>query len=138
MSYTVKLKRIHDEPEADDGARILVDPMLPKDKNEGSLGLDEWYSKAAPSISLRSALRKGDLNFDEFLRNYMSELDQNPAVLAPLVNHAREQGLTLLTYTQPLDRSFLPTLREMILRALHEEDMEISSSERSPSSNYDH
>lgn len=137
MGYAIKLKRVHDEPEADDGARVLVDPVLPKDKNEGSLGLDEWYSKAAPSISLRNALRKNDISFEQFVGRYHDELHQKLHVLTPLLKHARQRGLTLLSYKQLLNESFLPTLQEVLLRILREEDVQATGVELSSPTCYD-
>lgn len=137
MGYTVKFKRLHDEPETDDGARVLVDPSLPQGLGDENHGLDEWYAKVAPSSGLRKALRKKEIAFPEFARAYQSELEQNPALLTPLLKYAREQGLTLLGSTQQLEESYLPILQQAVLRALAEEDAQATDGEPSSPTCYD-
>lgn len=122
MSYTVKYKHVQDPAEADDGARILVDPVFPKDKCGDSLGLDEWYSQAAPSIALRKSLRTANIEFAEFAENYRAELESNRSALTPLLKYARDQGLTLLSVSPEPERSHLPVLQRVIVDALQEED----------------
>lgn len=129
MGYTVKYKRIHDEPEPDDGARVLVDPILPKEKSDDTLGLDEWYGKAAPSIALRKALRQEDIDFEKFKQNYRNELNSNKSALTPLLEYARQRGLTLLSAAAQPQNSFLPVLQQAILDALHDEDEQADGNE---------
>lgn len=132
MGYTVKYKKVYDQAEADDGARILVDPVLPKDTTNCNLGLDEWYSKVAPSMALRHSLRKEEIDFEDFLQRYRDELEQSPNILTPLVKHARKQGLTLLSAMSDLSNSHLPILRQCILSALALEDSQ--ADDNAPSS----
>lgn len=124
MRYSVKLKTIHEQVQSGDGARVLVDAALPKEKPQGSLGLDEWYSKAAPSIALRKALRKDEISFIEFVDAYRQELKHNTDALAPLLKYARRGELTLLTAIQDTERSHLPVLRQCIIAELNKEDQQ--------------
>jgi uncharacterized protein YeaO (DUF488 family) len=103
----LQIKRIYDEPAADDGYRILVDRLWPRGVSKEQAHLDEWLKDIAPSPELRTWFGHDPARFDEFKVRYEEELDVNPAVKVlaetvktspkvtllyaahdPLVNHA--------------------------------------------------
>ncbi len=75
----VQVKRVYDEPVADDGYRVLVDRLWPRGLTKVRARVDRWLKEVAPSTDLRQWFhRTGE--FDEFAARYRAELAGNPAV----------------------------------------------------------
>ena len=113
---TVRVRRVYDEPDADDGTRVLVDRLWPRGMSKTRTRLDQWYPVAAPSKQLRTWYHHEPERFDEFSRRYLHELSQ-PA-LADALAHLRdltENGpLTLLTATKAADISEAAVLAALL------------------------
>ncbi|MCL7939425.1 DUF488 family protein [Halomonas sp. ATCH28] len=124
MTYDIVFKRIYQPMEAEDGARVLVDRLWPRGKRRESLALTDWYRDASPSPALRRQYHLGEINEEVFSARYRGELRDAPESLIPLMRHAREGRLTLLSAARDLEDTHLPLLREAILQALHDEDAE--------------
>ncbi|WP_280563973.1 MULTISPECIES: DUF488 family protein [unclassified Chromohalobacter] len=124
MSYTIALKRIYQAAEENDGARVLVDRLWPRGKRRESLHLTDWYRDASPSNGLRRSWHQGELNDTVFSHRYRWEVEDDPDVLLPLMRWTREGTLTLLTASREPEHSHLPLLRDMLLKALADEDRE--------------
>jgi uncharacterized protein YeaO (DUF488 family) len=75
----VKIKRIYDEPAADDGYRVLVDRLWPRGVSKERAALDEWMKDVAPSPDLRTWFGHKPERFAEFSARYESELQTNAA-----------------------------------------------------------
>lgn len=98
----VRVRRIYDPVEEQDGKRVLVDRLWPRGVKKVDAHLDEWSKDVAPSTELREWYRHEPAKFEEFSRRYRAELD-HPA-RAEALDHLRElagsQRLTLLTATK--------------------------------------
>lgn len=77
---TVRIKRIYNEPEADDGYRVLVDRLWPRGISKERARLDNWAKDVAPSAALRNWFGHKPERFKEFKARYQNELKSNPAV----------------------------------------------------------
>src|SRR6185503_8149774 len=51
--HDVRMRRIYDDPAADDGIRVLVDRRWPRGVSKARAELDEWCTQVAPSDTLR-------------------------------------------------------------------------------------
>lgn len=123
--YEILFKRIYEPAEAKkDGARVLVDRLWPRGKRRDELQLTDWYRDASPSPALRRDWHKGQIDWEQFRHSYRDELAANLEVLTPLMRHARNERLTLLTAARQPNRSHLPILREALLDQLFLEDRE--------------
>ena len=49
----VKIKRVYEKPEAEDGMRILVDRLWPRGLTKEKASIDLWLKDIAPSTQLR-------------------------------------------------------------------------------------
>ena len=49
----VRMRRAYDEPEPDDGIRVLVDRIWPRGLTKDKARLDQWLKQVAPSTELR-------------------------------------------------------------------------------------
>ncbi len=75
-----QLKRVYDEPDQNDGYRILVDRLWPRGVSKEKAALDLWLKDIAPSPELRVWFNHDPARFKEFSVRYESELSHNPAV----------------------------------------------------------
>jgi len=75
-----RVKRVYDDPAADDGCRVLVDRLWPRGVTKERAALDRWAKEVAPSTELRTWFHAHPDQFPEFARRYRAELDGNPAV----------------------------------------------------------
>lgn len=75
----VKIKRVYDEPNTQDGFRVLVDRLWPRGVSKEKARLDLWLKEVAPSPELREWFSHDPGKFKEFTARYQTELDSNPA-----------------------------------------------------------
>jgi len=103
----VRVRRAYDEPEPDDGTRVLVDRLWPRGLSKARAALDDWCKNVAPSGELRTWYNHDPDRFEEFSRRYRQELQdpERAAALARLREFAREGPVTLLTATKRADIS---------------------------------
>ncbi len=124
MAYDIVFKRIYQPVDAEDGARVLVDRLWPRGKRRESLALTDWYREASPSPALHRQYHLGEISATVFAVRYRGELRDAPDSLIPLMRHARQGRLTLLSAARDLQATHLPLLRVAILQELHDEDDE--------------
>ena len=98
----VQVRRIYDDPAADDGIRVLVDRRWPRGVTKGRADVDEWCRDVAPSDALRKWYDHDPEKFEEFGRRYREELEEpeRAAALRHLATLAAGERLTLLTATK--------------------------------------
>lgn len=116
VKRTVRVRRVYDEPAADDGTRILVDRVWPRGLSKEKAHLDEWRKDIAPSTDLRKWYGHDPERHDEFVRRYKAEL-REPAPAAAL-KELRQLGgtLTLVTATKDLELSQAAVLADLLRR----------------------
>ncbi|WPO75225.1 DUF488 domain-containing protein [Streptomyces sp. KN37] len=112
----VQLKRVYDDAEPDDGARVLVDRLWPRGLAKDRAELDAWDKEVAPSDELRRWYGHDAARFEEFAERYRQELAaaDSRAALDRLRDHARAGRLTLLTATKDLPHSHVTVLAEIL------------------------
>src|SRR5678816_4091209 len=77
---TVTIKRVYEDPAADDGFRVLVDRLWPRGVSRQNAELDDWLKEIGPSTQLRNWFGHDPELFPGFTQRYRAELDENPAV----------------------------------------------------------
>ncbi len=92
----LKIKRIYDIPNKDDGYRILIDRLWPRGISKEKALIDLWFKDIAPSTELRKYFNHDPDKFNQFKIIYTQELKTNPAInkLKKLIN--QNQKVTLL------------------------------------------
>jgi uncharacterized protein YeaO (DUF488 family) len=112
----VRVRRVYDEPDPDDGTRVLVDRVWPRGLTKDKARLDQWCKQVAPSTQLRKWYSHDPERFEEFDRRYREELkDANRALaLEHLRELARSGTLTLLTATRHAEISQAAVLADLI------------------------
>ncbi|WAP59307.1 DUF488 domain-containing protein [Streptomyces sp. S465] len=112
----VRIRRVYDTPEPDDGTRVLVDRVWPRGLAKADAHLDEWTKDAAPSTELRRWYGHDPDRFPEFTRRYHAELadPDRRAAVDHLRTLAAAGPLTLLTAVKDLDHGHVQVLAEAI------------------------
>lgn len=77
---TLRIKRIYEDPIADDGFRVLVDRIWPRGVSKERAKLDVWLKDVAPTTELRQWFHHEEPKWPEFTRKYRAELADNPEV----------------------------------------------------------
>jgi uncharacterized protein YeaO (DUF488 family) len=103
----VRVRRVYEDPEPADGARVLVDRIWPRGLSKARAALDDWCKDVAPSDELRKWYGHDPGRFTEFSRRYQRELDDpdRAAAMRRLRELSTQQQLTLLTATRQPDIS---------------------------------
>lgn len=112
---SVRLRRIYDAPEPDDGLRVLVDRLWPRGLAKDEAHVDEWPKKITPSTELRQWYHGGG-SYEEFRSRYEAELDAPKAaeLVEGLRKEARSKRVTLLTASKAPERSHAQVLLELL------------------------
>jgi len=109
----IKLKRVYDDPEDDDGKRYLVDRLWPRGIKKESLKMDAWLKEIAPSSDLRKWFHHDKTKWDEFADAYQGELEKNEA-WKPLVEEAKQGNVTLLYASRDRQHNHAVVLKDFL------------------------
>jgi uncharacterized protein YeaO (DUF488 family) len=110
------MRRVYEEPTAEDGTRVLVDRVWPRGLRKDQARIDEWCKPVAPTTELRKWYGHSPERFEEFTRRYLSELEEpeRAEALAKLRKLARDGTVTLLTATRAIEISQAAVLADLI------------------------
>lgn len=78
----IKIKRIYEDKDPDDGIRILVDRLWPRGISKEEARLDDWWKELAPSEDLRKWFDHDPDKWPEFKKRYKKELDEIEAMIS--------------------------------------------------------
>ncbi|MER7494682.1 hypothetical protein OQI_16575 [Streptomyces pharetrae CZA14] len=115
---SVRVRRIHEPPDPDDGLRVLVDRLWPRGLAKDAARVDEWPKDLTPSTGLRRWYHAGEGSYEEFARRYEAELAA-PEAKEPLERArawVREGPVTLLTAVKSPERSHAAVLARLLER----------------------
>src|SRR5690606_39852600 len=73
--HSIRLRRVYDEPAADEGTRILVERLWPRGLKKEDVAADLWLKDIAPSAELRKWYAHDVSKWKEFSRRYRAELE---------------------------------------------------------------
>lgn len=92
----LSIRRIYDQPDNDEGQRVLVDGMWPRGISKADANIDEWLKGIAPSAELRKWFAHDPGKWPEFRERYFRELDANPEAVNRLAEMIRRGPVTLV------------------------------------------
>jgi len=92
----MKIKRIYESPQFDDGYRMLVDRLWPRGLTKQKASIDEWNKNLAPSTELRKWFGHKPENFERFSELYRIELSKKTDDLERTKSISATQNLTIL------------------------------------------
>jgi uncharacterized protein YeaO (DUF488 family) len=116
MQPEVRVRRVYDQPESQDGTRVLVDRIWPRGLRKDAARFDEWAKDVAPSSELRTWYGHDPVKFGEFCRRYMAELAHGVPrdALDRLGALVAAGPVTLLTATRDVDHSQAAVLAQLL------------------------
>lgn len=115
----IGVRRVYDSPGLDEGGCFLVDRLWPRGIKKESLKINAWLKDLAPSDPLRKWFAHDPARWDEFRQRYISELDNNPEALKPIVEASRKGNITLLFSARDKERNNAVVLKEYLEKKLH-------------------
>lgn len=110
----VRLARVYQEPDPDEGDRVLVDRLWPRGIRKTDPRVGRWLPAVAPSTELRRWYDHTAQRYDEFVARYLDELQSGEAAAAldELRGLVAAGPVTLVTATRELELSHLTALAE--------------------------
>jgi uncharacterized protein YeaO (DUF488 family) len=110
-----KVKRIYEEPDKEDGYRILVDRLWPRGVSKEKAKLDGWIKEIAPSNELRKWYGHELDKWPEFKAKYLKELHEKKDLLKQLKTMAKfHKKVTLLYSAKDEDHNNAVVLEELL------------------------
>jgi len=116
----IKVKRVYDPVEPDDGQRFLVERLWPRGIRKEALQMKGWLKDVAPSDGLRRWFGHDPRKWEEFRRRYFAELEAHPEAWQPLLEAARAGNITLLFSARDTSHNNAVALREFLEEKLKE------------------
>ncbi|AKS35192.1 DUF488 domain-containing protein [Mycolicibacterium goodii] len=112
----VRLARVYEEPEADEGHRVLVDRLWPRGLRKDDPRIGQWLPEVAPSNELRRWYGHAPERHAEFVQRYTAELDapDGAAALDELRGIVRAGPVVLVTATKEIELSHLSVLARLL------------------------
>jgi uncharacterized protein YeaO (DUF488 family) len=92
----IRIKRVYEPPDEDDGVRVLVDRLWPRGLHKENAALTLWLKEIAPSAELRRWFGHDPARWTEFSLRYHAELAQNDEAVARLADLATQVPVTLV------------------------------------------
>jgi uncharacterized protein YeaO (DUF488 family) len=112
----VSVKRAYDDPEPEDGYRVLVDRVWPRGRTRESLQLDLQAPELAPSVALRKWFAHDPKHWMEFHRRYGQELqtDAMQVRMQELLAAAHGRHITLVYGAKDVVHNHAVILRDAL------------------------
>ncbi len=112
----VRLGRVYEQPQPDEGHRVLVDRLWPRGLKKTDPRVGQWLPSVAPSTELRHWYGHKPERHDEFAERYIQELEsgEEAAGLEELRGLVSEGPVMLVTSTREVDLSHLPVLAKLL------------------------
>jgi uncharacterized protein YeaO (DUF488 family) len=92
----IRIKRVYDPPDKDDGSRMLVDRLWPRGLRKERAALTLWLKEIAPSSELRGWFGHEPSRWSEFGHRYRAELGKNDVAVARFGDLLKVGPATLL------------------------------------------
>ena len=112
----IRLKRVYDPPEPDDGYRVLIDRVWPRGVSREQARIDEWARDLAVSTDLRRWFGHDPARFEEFRLRYERELAEHEARLDELRERARRGRLTIVYGARDREHNNAVVLADVLRR----------------------
>jgi len=92
----IKIKRVYEQPDKDDGVRILVDRLWPRGLSKEKAAVDLWLKEIAPSTELRKWFAHDPDKWKSFRGRYETEIRHNYDLVKVLKDKAKRGTVTLV------------------------------------------
>jgi len=110
----LRIKRVYDEPSGEDGVRILVDQIWPRNITKNKARVDLWLKEVAPSNELRRWFGHQDQKWDEFKQRYYQELENKEHLIKLITEKLTSGNVTILFGAKNRNHNNAVALKEYI------------------------
>ena len=110
----IKIKRVYEDPSAEDGRRILVDRLWPRGMTKEKAKIDIWLKEIAPSNELRIWYAHEKTRWDEFRKRYRDELDRKPEKIDLMLKEIGKNTITLVYSSTEKELNNAVALKEIL------------------------
>jgi uncharacterized protein YeaO (DUF488 family) len=110
----IQVKRVYEQPEKEDGIRILVDRLWPRGLTKERAAVDLWLKEIAPSTELRKWFGHDPKKAKEFEQRYRRELRGHGEQLDLIREKARRGTVTLIYSTRDTEHNNAVFLKRLI------------------------
>jgi uncharacterized protein YeaO (DUF488 family) len=93
-----KIKRAYQDPEDEDGYRILVDRLWPRGVSKDKAKFDLWMKEIAPSNELRKWFGHEHGKWVEFKNKYIAELSEKQELIKQLFDLEKINKIVTMIY----------------------------------------
>jgi uncharacterized protein YeaO (DUF488 family) len=114
--YKIKIKRVYEKPDKEDGFRILVDRLWPRGLTKEKAGIDLWLKEIAPSTDLRKWFGHDPKKWKEFRYRYSDELTKNKEQVSLLKDQMKKGPVTLVYGAKDEEHNEALVLKELFKR----------------------
>jgi uncharacterized protein YeaO (DUF488 family) len=111
----MKIKRVYDKPETEDGTRILVDRLWPRGLTKEKACVDLWLKDIAPSTELRKWFDHDPEKWDEFRERYLLELKNNKEQFDLLDEQLKNGKVTLVYAARDEEHNEARVIRDFLV-----------------------
>lgn len=118
LSSRIRVKRVYDPVEPEDGLRILVDGVWPRGLTRETVAAACWLKELAPSPELRRWFRHDPEKWAEFRARYRRELQQKEECVRRVLGEVQRQPVTLLYSSRDELHNQAMALREYLMERL--------------------
>ncbi len=116
---TIRLKRAYDEPDTDDGLRVLVERLWPRGLSKERAAVDLWLKDIAPSTELRKWFNHDPDKWNEFQKKYRAELRDNKDAVEQLREQCGGKPVTLVYAAHDEQHNSALVVKEFLEHAHH-------------------
>ena len=95
----IKIKRIYENPEKNDGFRILVDRLWSRGSTKEKAKIGLWMKEIAPSTELRKWVSHDIGKWKEFQKKYEQELKDKKELVKKLKQLEKAHGAITLIFS---------------------------------------
>lgn len=106
------IKRVYEEPDKEDGERVLIDRLWPRGLTKEKARVDLWLKDIAPSTQLRNWFGHDPVKWAEFKKRYIGEIEKNDHVLMQLEEILKKGKVTLVYGAKDKDHNDAVVLKE--------------------------
>jgi uncharacterized protein YeaO (DUF488 family) len=110
----IRIKRVYDRQEPEDGLRFLVDRLWPRGMKKENLLMDGWLKEIAPSDALRRWFGHDPNRWEEFCSRYEAEFEANSEAWRHLLAMAGKRDITLLYSAHDIEHNNAVAIRSFL------------------------
>lgn len=110
----IRLKRIYETPQPQDGIRILVERLWPRGLSREKACVSIWMKEIAPTTELRKWFAHDPKKWETFRQRYQAELADKQDLIDELKTHLSEGDVTFVYASKDTQHNSALVLKEYL------------------------